>query len=167
LRLESVEMMVEIPRGSRNKYEYDPKLNRFRLDRVLFASVHYPTDYGFVLNTLGTDGDPLDALLVVHEPTFPGCLVQARPIGVLAMRDEKGPDDKLLTVPVGDPRSQGIVDVADLSPNWLAEIEYFFATYKTLERKMTQVIGWHNWEAAERLVRDARNRFIHQGEQSA
>lgn len=158
MRLESVEVMVEIPRGSRNKYEYDPRVKRFRLDRVLFASVHYPTDYGFVLDTLAADGDPLDALVVVHEPTFPGCLVTARPIGVLGMRDEKGPDDKLLTVPIGDPRFQGIMDVADLSPNSLAEIEYFFATYKTLERKMTQVTGWHNWEAAERLIRDARQR---------
>lgn len=159
MKLESVEVMVEIPRGSRNKYEYDPKVNRFRLDRVLFASVHYPTDYGFVLDTLAADGDPLDALVVVNEPTFSGCLVAARPIGVLGMRDEKGPDDKLLTVPIGDPRFQGIADVADLSPSSLAEIEYFFATYKTLERKLTEVTGWRNWETAERLIQDARQRF--------
>jgi len=160
MRLEPVDVMIEIPRGSRNKYEYDPVMQRFRLDRVLFASVHYPTDYGFVMNTLATDGDPVDALVVVNEPTFPGCVVAARPIGVLAMRDEKGPDDKLLTVPEGDPRFHAIADVADLSPNWLAEIEYFFATYKTLERKMTQVIGWHNWEAADRLIQEGRARFL-------
>jgi inorganic pyrophosphatase len=159
MRLDPVEVMVEIPRGSRNKYEYDPKTQRFRLDRVLFASVHYPTDYGFVMDTLAFDGDPVDALVVVNEPTFSGCVLSARPIGVLAMRDEKGPDDKLLTVPEGDPRFHAIADVADLSPSWLAEIEYFFATYKTLERKKTQVIGWHNWEAARRLIRDGRARF--------
>ncbi|HVC33838.1 MAG TPA: inorganic diphosphatase [Chloroflexota bacterium] len=161
MRLGPVAVMVEIPRGSRNKYEYDPATGRFRLDRVLFASVHYPTDYGFVPDTLAVDGDPLDALVVVNEPTFPGCIVPARPIGVLAMRDEKGTDDKLLTVPEGDPRFHDIVDVADLSPNWLAEIEYFFTTYKTLERKKTQVTGWHNWEAAERLIQVSRARFLH------
>ena len=160
MRLDPVEVLVEIPRGSRNKYEFDPKTQRFRLDRVLFASVHYPTDYGFVMDTLAFDGDPVDALVVVNEPTFTGCVLSARPIGVLAMRDEKGPDDKLLTVPEDDPRFHAIVDVADLSPSWLAEIEYFFATYKTLERKKTQVIGWHNWEAARRLIQDGRNRFL-------
>src|SRR5579884_525053 len=103
MRLDTIEVMVEIPRGSLYKYEYDMERQRFRLDRVLFASVHYPTDYGFVLDTLATDVDPLDALIVVNEPTFPGCLVPARPIGVLAMREEKGPDDKLITVPDGDP----------------------------------------------------------------
>jgi inorganic pyrophosphatase len=160
MRLEPVEVVVEIPRGSRNKYEFDPKTGRFRLDRVLFASVHYPTDYGFVLDTLATDGDPVDALIVVYEPTFSGCVVPARPIGVLAMRDEKGRDDKLLTVPEGDPRFHSIVDVADLSPSWLAEIEYFFATYKTLERKMTQVIGWQSWESAQQVIAEGRARFL-------
>jgi inorganic pyrophosphatase len=159
VRLATVEVVVEIPRGSRNKYEYDPCLRRFRLDRVLYASVHYPTDYGFVRETLGTDGDPLDALVVIDEPTFTGCIVEARPVGVLAMRDEKGPDDKLLTVPVGDPRYNQITDVADLPASQLAEIEYFFATYKTLERKFTEVIGWKDWEAADRLIKDAKERF--------
>ncbi len=163
MRLDPVEVMVEIPRGSRNKYEYDPRRKRFRLDRVLFASVHYPTDYGFVCDTLASDGDPLDALVVVNEPTFSGCLVPARPIGVLAMRDEKGPDDKLLCVPVGDPRFDQIADLADLAPSWLEEIEYFFATYKTLEGKLTEVIGWNNGEAARRLVADARERFARTG----
>jgi inorganic pyrophosphatase len=159
MRLQLVDVLVEIPRGSRNKYEWDEGLNRFRLDRVLYASVHYPTDYGFVLETLAPDGDPLDALVVVQEPTFPGCIVPARPVGVLAMRDEKGPDDKLLTVPVGDQRFQGVTDVSDLATGWLAEIEYFFSSYKTLERKVTQVTGWHNWEAAEQLIHDARTRY--------
>jgi inorganic pyrophosphatase len=159
VRLESVDVMVEIPRGSRNKYEFDPHLQRFRLDRVLYASVHYPTDYGFVTDTLGEDGDPLDALVIIDEPTFSGCIVEARPIGVLAMRDEKGLDDKLLTVAVGDPRYSQIVDVADLPASQLAEIEYFFATYKTLERKLTEVIGWNDWEEADRQLRDARERY--------
>jgi len=162
VKLGPVDVLVEIPQGSRNKYEYDPRLQRFRLDRVLFASVHYPTDYGFVLHTLAPDGDPLDALIVVNEPTFPGCVVPARPIGVLGMRDEKGPDDKLLTVPMGDPRFDGMSDVADLSPSWLAEIEYFFATYKALERKLTEVTGWQGWEAADRLIRETRERFARQ-----
>lgn len=160
-------VMVEIPRGSRNKYEFDQKLQRFRLDRVLYASVHYPTDYGFVLDTLGADGDPLDALVVVDEPTFSGCVVESRPVGVLAMRDEKGPDDKLLTVPVGDPRYSQVADIADLPVSQLAEIEYFFATYKTLEGKLTEVIGWENWEFAERLLREAQSRFRHPPDRSA
>jgi inorganic pyrophosphatase len=157
--LEPIEVIVEIPRGSRNKYEFDQKRQRFCLDRVLYASVHYPADYGYVVDTLGDDGDPLDALVVVDEPTFPGCIVEARPIGVLGMRDEKGPDDKLLTVPVGDPRFNQVADVSDLPPSQLAEIEYFFATYKTLERKLTEMIGWQGWQAAEVLLREAREGF--------
>src|SRR5579872_7041056 len=117
--LPSVDVFVEIPQGSRNKYEYDPVRKRIFLDRVLFASIYYPTDYGFVLDTLAEDGDPLDALVVMNEPTFPGCIVPARPIGVLNMHDEKGPDDKLLLVPTGDPRFDPITDIADLSPHWL------------------------------------------------
>jgi inorganic pyrophosphatase len=154
-----VTIMVEIPRGSRNKYEFDERCQRFRLDRVLYASVHYPTDYGFVLDSLALDGDPLDALLVVDEPTFPGCLVAARPIGVLNMRDEKGPDDKLLTIPLGDPRYDQVHTWNDLPCSQLNEIEYFFATYKMLEGKLTEVTGWDNWHAAEELIREARDRF--------
>src|SRR5438094_1464901 len=108
---ESVDVFIEIPRGSRTKYELDRSSGHIRLDRVLFSSVHYPADYGFVVDTLGGDGDPLDAIVVVEEPTFPGCIVPARPIGTLGMRDEKGDDEKILTVPAGDPRFAQVRDL--------------------------------------------------------
>jgi inorganic pyrophosphatase len=140
--LATVEAVVEIPKGSRNKYEFDHATGTMRLDRVLFSSVHYPTDYGFILGTQTADGDPLDVLILVEEPTFPGCHVTIRPIGVLRMRDEKGADEKILGVPVADPRFEGIDDINALQPHWLVEIEYFFATYKTLEGKESVVEGW-------------------------
>ena len=126
------------------------------LDRVLYSSVHYPTDYGFITETLALDGDALDALVVVDEPTFPGCHVIARPIGVLDMRDEKGPDQKILAVPVGDPRYAGIQDLYDIGQHWLREIENFFQTYKALEDKWTDVIGWEDAAAAQEVIRQAR-----------
>lgn len=159
MTLASIDVMVEIPRGSRNKYEFDPKRQRFRLDRVLYASVHYPTDYGFVLDTLGADGDPLDALVIIDEPTFSGCVIEARPVGVLSMRDEHGGDDKILTVPVGDPRFDHIADIGDVPAGQLAEIEYFFATYKTLEGTTTNVVGWKSADDADKIIQDARERF--------
>jgi len=159
MALASIEVLVEIPRGSRNKYEFDKTRGVFVLDRVLYSSVHYPTDYGYVVDTLGEDGDALDALVVVHEPTFPGCHIQARPIGVLDMRDEKGPDHKILAVPLGDPRFQTVVDLSTIGPHWLREIENFFQTYKTLEDKWTEVVGWEDGDAAEAYVRAARERY--------
>jgi inorganic pyrophosphatase len=151
---ESVEVFVEIPQGSRNKYEYDKVRRVFVLDRVLYSSVHYPTDYGFIPDTLADDGDPLDALVIVQEPTFPGCLIPARPIGMLDMYDDKGEDEKVLAVPVGDPRFEGVHSLQDISPHWLREIENFFQTYKTLEDRMTEVRGWCDaaaaWETIER-----------------
>jgi inorganic pyrophosphatase len=155
-RPRSVEVMVEIPRGSRNKYEYDEKRKLFRLDRVLYAAVHYPTDYGFVVGTRAPDRDRLDALVVVEEPTFPGCLVLARPIGVLEMRDERGADQKVLTVPLGDPRFAEVTDLADLASHWLRELEAFFATYKTLQGIETEVLGWHGADEAWRLIAACR-----------
>ncbi|MHB1004167.1 MAG: inorganic diphosphatase [Chloroflexota bacterium] len=137
-----IEVIVEIPRGSRNKYEYDDERGLIRLDRVLYSSVHYPTDYGMVPNTLAPDGDHLDVLILCEEPTFPGCLVPARVIGVLRMVDENGSDDKILAVPKGDPRFDHVHDLADISPHWLEEIANFFNTYKTLERKETRIVGW-------------------------
>ncbi|HEX9016852.1 MAG TPA: inorganic diphosphatase, partial [Chloroflexota bacterium] len=124
---QQIEVLVEIPQGSRNKYEYDEATGRIRLDRVLYSSVHYPAEYGFVLETRAPDGDPLDALVLAYEPTFPGCVIPARPVGVLRMRDEKGLDDKVLAVPVGDPRFAEVRDLADLQPHGLAEIENFFS----------------------------------------
>src|SRR5918912_4329907 len=143
-----IEVVVEIPRGSRNKYELDRERGVLMLDRVLYSSVHYPTDYGFVVDTLAEDGDALDALVVVNEPTFPGCHIIARAIGVLDMRDEQGADQKILAVPLGDPRFESIHDLHDLDPHWLREIENFFGTYKALEHKSTDVVGWQGVDAA-------------------
>jgi inorganic pyrophosphatase len=151
-----IEVFVEIPRGSRNKYEIDKTRGVLVLDRVLYSSVHYPTDYGFVVGTLAEDGDALDALVVVDEPTFPGCHIMARAIGVLDMQDEKGPDQKILAVPVGDPRFASIRDLTDIDQHWLREIENFFQTYKALEDKWTDVVGWEDAAAAERVIHQAR-----------
>ena len=156
MAIDLIEVVVEIPRGSRNKYEFDKERGVVILDRVLYSSVHYPTDYGFVPGTLAEDGDPLDALVVVHEPTFPGCHILARPIGVLGMSDEKGPDTKILAVPVGDPRFDSIRDLGDIDQHWLREIENFFETYKQLEDKFTQVIGWQDAAVAEQVINHAR-----------
>jgi inorganic pyrophosphatase len=129
----SVDVVVEIPQGSRNKYELDHASGRIRLDRTLFTSTVYPADYGFVPDTLAEDGDPIDAMVLVSEPTFPGCLVAARPIGVFWMADEHGPDAKLLCVPDRDPRFANIADIGDLDQYLLKEIRHFFDVYKTLE----------------------------------
>ena len=147
-----IDVVIEIPRGSRNKIEWDAARGVFRLDRVLYSSVHYPTDYGFIPETLAADGDTVDCLVLVEEPTFTGCLVTARPVGVLHMRDEKGPDEKILCVPVGDPRFAPVHDLGDLSPHWLREIENFFATYKRLEDKATEVIGWGTADEARQVI---------------
>jgi inorganic pyrophosphatase len=156
---QSVDVLVEIPRGSRTKYELDQQTGRIRLDRVLFSSVHYPADYGFIMDTVGRDGDPLDALIVVEEPTFPGCIVPARPIGTLLMRDEHGEDEKILAVPVGDPRFDEVRGLRDLAKHWLREIETFFATYKELEsNKSADVKGWQDADVAWKLIGDARAR---------
>jgi starch synthase len=153
---EIIEAVVEIPRGSRNKYEFDHVSGVIRLDRVLYSSVHYPTDYGFIPGTLAADGDPLDVLIIVEEPTFPGCRVRARPVGVLVMRDEKGIDEKILAVPIADPRFDGMEDLKDLQGHWLLEIENFFATYKTLECKETQMEGWKGAEEARAVLKKYR-----------
>jgi inorganic pyrophosphatase len=157
--LDTVRAFIEIPRGSRNKYEYDDAAGAFRLDRVLYSSVHYPTDYGFIPDTLAEDGDHLDILVLVEEPTFPGCLIEARPLGGLDMADEKGPDFKVLAVPVGDPRFAHVATLEDVGGHWLREIETFFATYKLLEPKQTDVLGWHAAAEARRVIADCRERF--------
>lgn len=150
---------IEIPRGSRNKYEYDERTGRFLLDRVLYSSVHYPTDYGYIVETMGEDGDALDVLVLVQEPTFPGCLIPARPLGGLDMHDEKGSDFKVLAVPVGDPRYAHVRTLTDIGDHWLREIETFFATYKQLEPKQTEVLGWHDLEETRRTIAKCRARF--------
>ena len=156
---ELVEVRVEIPRGSRNKYEFDKARGVYVLDRVLYSSVHYPTDYGYIVETLADDGDALDALVVVNEPTFPGCHIPARAIGVLNMTDEKGGDDKILAVPLGDPRFGTISALEHLDPHWLKEIENFFRTYKELEDKRTEVVGWQGADAAAMVIAQARDLF--------
>lgn len=159
LEANSVLAMIEIPRGSRNKYEFDEKLGHMRLDRVLYSSVHYPTDYGFIPETLAEDGDHLDILVLMQEPTFPGCIIEARPIGGLDMSDEKGPDFKVLAVPVGDPRYHQVTDLESLGDHWLREIETFFDTYKLLEPKQTEVLGWHDAVFAWQMIETCRKRF--------
>ena len=160
---------IEIPRGSRNKYEYDKASGQFRLDRVLFSSVHYPTDYGFIPETLGEDGDALDILVLVEEPTFPGCLIETRAIGGLDMSDEMGSDFKVLAVPAGDPRFAHVHSLSHLGEHWLREIETFFATYKLLETKQTEVLGWHDVERTLTIIADCRARHVanHAGDPAA
>ena len=154
-----VEAMIEIPRGSRNKYEYDHQRHIIRLDRVLYSSMHYPTDYGFIPGTLALDGDPLDVLVIVEEPTFPGCYVRARPIGTLNMSDEKGQDEKILAVLMDDPRFSGIDRLSDLTEHWTKEIAAFFSTYKELQGKPTEVRGWQGVDEAWRIIESCRARF--------
>lgn len=152
----SVVVIVEIPQGSRNKYEYDAELGRFRLDRMLFSSVHYPSDYGYILGTHAPDGDPLDAMVMVGEATFPGCAIEARPVGMLRMWDEKGLDDKVLCVPVGDPQYEEVVDIDDVPPFYKREVEHFFSVYKELEGKGVQPGGWENAAEAWASIENAR-----------
>jgi inorganic pyrophosphatase len=159
-----VDALVEVPMGSRNKYEMDPKSGRIRLDRMLFTSTRYPLDYGFITGTLAEDGEPLDALVWLEEPTFPGCLVTVRPIAVFWMQDEGGPDAKVLTVVSHDPRMDGIQDLQDVPAHLTAEIGHFFDIYKELEPgKSTDVRGWQDRAAAERVIRDAQERVASPG----
>lgn len=158
-RGDSVEAVIEIPRGARNKYEYDDKRGIIRLDRVLYSSVHYPTDYGFIPETLALDGDHLDILVIIDEPTFPGCRLSARPIGVLNMLDYNGKDQKILAVPECDPKFDTVFDIDDISPHWLKEIGNFFDTYKTLENVQTVVEGWDHAPDAAEMVDNCRRRW--------
>jgi inorganic pyrophosphatase len=152
-------VFVEIPAGSRNKYEYSEELGGIVLDRRLFTSMTYPADYGFVEGTLAEDGDPLDALVLVSDPTFPGCRIRVRAIAVFHMSDEKGPDEKLLCVPLGDPFFESVYDVDDVNAELRAEIEHFFQRYKDLEpEKSTETRGWGNHDEADRILEAARAR---------
>ena len=152
-----VTVVVEIPKGSRNKYEWDADAGAIVLDRMLFTSMQYPADYGFIADTLGGDGDALDALVFVGEPTFPGCHIVARPVGLFRMTDEKGPDEKILCVPLKDPMWSQVADVDDVNPNLLNEIEHFFAVYKDLEHKQVVTEGFgHRAEALE-VIAQARD----------
>ena len=154
-----VNVMIEIPKGSRNKYEYDKEKKRVKFDRMLFSPVHYPTDYGFIQDTLALDGDALDALVLVWEPTFPGCIIDAKPVGLFKMRDEKGPDEKILCVPLYDPLWNHIESLADVTPHLLKEIEHFFSIYKELEEKKIGVEGWEDRESAIRIIKQSQQRY--------
>lgn len=157
---EWVEVIVEIPKGSRNKYEIDHHSGELWLDRHLFTATSYPADYGFVPNTLAEDEDPLDVLVLLDEPTVPGCHIRARPVGVFWMVDEKGPDAKILAVPAGDPRWDHINDLADVPTHLLAEIRHFFEVYKALEpAKSTEVGRWAGRPEALQEIADAIERF--------
>lgn len=155
----TITVIIEIPKGSRNKYEFDKKLNVIKFDRMLFSAVHYPSDYGYVPETLAQDGDPLDALVLVWEPTFPGCLIHARPIGLFKMWDEKGPDEKILCVPVQDPLWNHLTSLKDCPPHLLKEIEHFFKIYKDLEEKKTGVEGWQDLNAALKIIEESKLRY--------
>ena len=155
------DVTIEIPKGQRNKYEVDHATGRIRLDRMLFTSTRYPSDYGFVEDTLGGDGDPLDALVLLDEPTFPGCLIRCRTIGMFKMSDEAGPDEKLLCVPVADPRQSHLQDILDVSSFDRLEIQHFFEVYKDLEPgKSVEGADWVGKAEAEAEVVASRKRFL-------
>jgi inorganic pyrophosphatase len=149
-----IEIVVEIPSGSRNKVEYDEQAGVFRLDRVLSSAVFYNFDYGYIEGTRADDGDHTDAMLLIDEPTFTGCRVWARPVGGLEMRDDKGHDFKVLCVALGDPTYSHVESLDQVSPHRLKEIEHFFETYKVLEDKEVEVFGWRDLEAALEVLRD-------------
>lgn len=155
----TVDVFVEIPKGSRNKYEWDHHAGGFRLDRMLFSSVHYPGDYGFVPHTWSGDDDPLDALVLLGEPTFPGCVITARVVGVFDMTDDKGMDAKIITVADADPRWTGVHDLEDMPRHMLEEVEHFFSVYKDLERKRVTVQGFRDRKAALEQIAEDRERF--------
>ncbi len=153
------DVVIEIPKGQRNKYEMDHATGRIRLDRMLFTSTRYPADYGFVEGTLGEDGDPLDALVILEEPTFPGCLIHSRAIGMFRMRDEKGGDDKVLCVPATDPRMRHLRDIQDVSEFDRLEIQHFFEVYKAIEPgKSVEGATWAGRAAAEAEIEKSRER---------
>jgi inorganic pyrophosphatase len=160
-----VDVLIEIPMGQRNKYEMDHASGRIRLDRMLFTSTRYPADYGFIENTLADDGDPLDALVLLDEPTFPGCLINCRVIGMFRMRDEKGADDKVLCVPATDPRHEHLRDIYHVPEFLRLEIQHFFEVYKALEPgKVVHAEAWADRRAAEAEIEACRKRFAETAE---
>jgi inorganic pyrophosphatase len=151
--------VVEIPKGTRNKYEYDPELGGIKFDRLLMSAATYPADYGYLRDTLGQDGDPLDALVCLYEPTFAGCLIPVKPVGMFKMRDEKGIDDKIICVPLHDPYWNGYERLEELPLPLRQEIEQFFSIYKDLEGKEVAIEGWCALEDAEEEIAAARERL--------
>jgi len=156
---EVVNAVIEIPADGITKYEYDKKLHVFRLDRNLFSPVHYPGDYGFIPSTLGDDGDPLDVLVLVDTPSFPGCLQEVRPIGALDMIDQGQGDEKILCVGAGNPRYNDVSNYSEIYPHILKEITHFFSIYKDLEGKRVEVRGWRDAEWAKQVIVKAQQAF--------
>ena len=155
----SLDVVIEIPKGSRNKYEYDHETESIKLDRFLFSSVVYPTDYGFIPDTLGQDGDPLDVMCCVSEPTFPGCVIEAKPIALFRMEDDKGIDDKVLAVPLTDPGWNTLTSLDEVPDQLQNEIAHFFTVYKQLENKKVEVRGWFSREDAIEEIDASRKRY--------
>ncbi len=154
-----INVIVEIPKGSHHKYEYDEKLDEIILDRVLHSPVFYPTDYGFIPHTRSEDGDHLDVLVIINDPVFPGCVVRVRPIGVLNMEDESGLDYKILAVCDNDPTLKNIHTLDDLDEHYKKEIQHFFQVYKDLEDKWVEVRGWLDKEEAFKIIASAKEKF--------
>lgn len=152
-----INVLIEIPAGSKNKYEFDKDMGAMILDRVLFSSVQYPYDYGFVPNTLADDGDPLDGMVLMDQPTFPGCVIASRPIGMLEMIDGGDRDEKILCVPAEDPRYAQVKSLEDIATHRLDEIAEFFGSYKNLEKKAVEILGWQNVDKVTPLVEQCIN----------
>jgi len=156
---DEVNAVIEIPRGQTNKYEYDKALQVFRLDRNLYSPVHYPGDYGFIPSTLSDDGDPLDVLVLVDAPSFPGCVMTVRPIGFLEMVDQGQGDEKVLAVGTNNPIYKEVRDYQELYPHLLLEIEHFFTFYKELEAKTTRIVGWRDAGRAREIISECQKRY--------
>ncbi|HML05580.1 MAG TPA: inorganic diphosphatase [Methanobacterium sp.] len=150
---EVIYAVIEIPKGSRNKYEYDKDMEAFALDRVLYSPFIYPAEYGIIPQTLYDDGDPMDVMVLMEQPTFPGCVIETRPIGIMRMIDGGDNDDKILGVPINDPRFKDVTDIDDVPEHLLKEIAHFFKEYKHLEGKTTEVLGWENAEKAFEAIK--------------
>lgn len=155
-----VRAIIEIPKGSSNKYEYDVELNLFKLSRTLYSPMHYPADYGFIPGTMAEDADPLDILVFVTSPSYPGIMSLVRPIGIMDMLDGDEPDHKIIAVPNRDPRFSSVENVEDLAPHSKREIEHFFSIYKELEGKQTTMQGWREKEAAFDVIHESRKRYL-------
>jgi len=156
---EIINVIVEIPKGSMNKYEYDKKHNMIKLERVLFSPFHYPGDYGLIPQTLSEDGDPLDALVLVTNPTYPGILIEARPIGLLRMKDDGEVDDKIICVTTNDPRYLHTTDISNIGDHNHSEITHFFQVYKDLERKKVEINGWEFSKQAKHVIVESIKRY--------
>lgn len=157
---EIVRAIIEIPKNSVNKYEYDCELGLFRLDRALYSPMHYPGDYGFIPGTLADDGDPLDIMVLVDEPSFTGCMMEARPVGLLHMVDGKENDQKVLAVPTRNPRYDSIHTIDQVFPHIRREIEYFFSIYKELQGAKTKMEGWGGPRDVRRVITDSRQSYL-------